>query len=194
MQANDHQTTIAAEPSSGAPAGSAPDSGALEPIKSRDPDFGRKVAALALAKTGKASFGGRRPIAEKYADQLGQAEELLAASLVQTVKDYIAELRPKEPETCPYHKRVLQCPVEICDHESQRTSYNHAAAAYHMDRMFGRPTSRSENTITIKLASALLERFAEAFEAVNDLPDRAARKRAMAEHFDVLTAEYTRVS
>src|SRR5690349_6058747 len=98
---------------------------------------------------------GRRPIAEKYRSQIHAAELAFAKSMPREAKRFVDELAPKEPEECPIHHATLTCPVDGCFQESQRTAYNHHAAQYVFDRIMGRPTSRSENTVTVKLVEQL---------------------------------------
>jgi hypothetical protein len=136
---------------------------------------------------------GPLPVAQRHKKVIQAVEDRIAEGLTDVFDAYIKELFAKDPETCKTHRQtVLRCPD--CGAPSERTTFHHGAATYLMDRLAGRPTSRSENTITVKLASAMLESFAEAFDAINDLPDPAERKTAMADRFEVLTAEYAILS
>ncbi len=149
-----------------------------------DPDFGQRMKALRAERPWRS---GERPVAQRHRKVIKAVEDRIAEGLTDVFDAYIKELFAQDPETCPTHKTVLKC---VCGHESQRTTFHHGAAQYLLDRLAGRPTSRSENTITIKLASAMIESFAEAFDAVNDIADPAERKAAMADRFEILTAEY----
>lgn len=154
-----------------------------EPIKRGDPNLGAKMAALGLG-----SNGGRRRIADKYRPQIEAAEQKFADAMPEAVDEYTTELKAKDPEQCPTHKRTLACP--LCSYSSQRTTYNHTAAMYVFDRIMGRPTSRSENTITIKLYQQLSVLFVEAFQAVNEIADPNERKLAYAERLEVIEQQY----
>ena len=139
--------------------------------------FGARMARLKAERgTGTAPGPGRPTIASKYTKQIAAANTCSAAAMADEAQRYIAELAPKEPETCPSHHRVLACPVQGCEVESERTAYDHAAARYLFDRIMGRPTSRSENALSVKFVTELTARFAEAFLAVNDLPAAEQRR------------------
>jgi hypothetical protein len=103
---------------------------------------------------------------------------------------YIDELAPKEPERCPHHHRVLACPARDCEVESQRTAYDHAAARYLFDRVMGRPTSRSENSIAVTFVRQVTEAFAQTFLEVNAISDPEERRAAFADRLAQLATRY----
>jgi hypothetical protein len=128
---------------------------------------------------------GRRRIADRQGRLVGAAERVFALALPEQAERYVAELVGKEPERCPNDDRVMECPQ--CGLQSQRTHYDHAAARYVFDRIMGRPTSRSENTLSIALVQQLSSAFAQAFQATNEIEDAAARREAFAAQLAAVT-------
>jgi|SRR5215207_868811 len=111
-------------------------------------NFGQRMHRLKVERNGRDPGGpGRRSIAETYRRQIGAVERTFADALPALAQTYVDELWTKEPETCPDHRRVLACPVQGCGYHSDRTEFDHKAAAYAFDRLLGRPTSRSENAL-----------------------------------------------
>jgi hypothetical protein len=153
-----------------------------------DPDFGERMKALRQAR-GEKSIGRPR-IAAKYAGQVGATERTFARALPDEAQRYVDELAPKEPEVCPTHGQIICCPEEGCRYESQRTHYDHRAASYIFDRIMGKPTTRSENVITVQLVTQLTHAFLLAFGDVNAIADPGARSTAFAEKLAQLGAQY----
>ena len=94
---------------------------------------------------------------------------------------YVDELRVKDAETCPAHSRVLRCPEQGCGHASQRTAFDHKAAAYAFDRLLGRPTTRSENALTVRFIQEITDTLVAVFNDVNGIGDPDERRTAFAE-------------
>lgn len=130
---------------------------------------------------------GRKPIAEKYRPAIERAERVFAKALPEEAGRYIDELAAKEPEECPVHHRVLSCDAHGCTYESQRTVYDHKAAAYVFDRIMGKPTIRSENTLTVQFAQQLVTNVIAVFREVNQIDDPADRQSAFAQRLIALS-------
>src|SRR5579871_1057662 len=90
---------------------------------------------------------GRKPIAEKFKRQIDGTLKVFGDNLPGLAEQYVDEVRVRDPKRCPEHDKVLRCPE--CDHLSQRKTFDHHAAQYVFDRIMGRPTTRSENTVTL---------------------------------------------
>lgn len=158
-------------------------------MNSGDPSFGERMAKLrAEGKIGAPTNAGRKPIAEKYRTQIAATEKAFARSMPREAQRFIDELAPREPEQCPTHHKTLCCPD--CDYASHRRNYNHTAAQYVFDRVMGRPTSRSENSITIKLVEQLTISVVEIFSEVNAIDDPSLRQSTFAERLIELSAAY----
>src|SRR3712207_7480293 len=87
---------------------------------------------------------GRMPIAEKYRRQLSAVERTFADALPSLAQDYVDELRVKDPETCPEHRRALCWPQQPWATPRWRPAFYHKAAAYAFCRGLGQPRRRSE--------------------------------------------------
>ncbi|MGD9889711.1 MAG: hypothetical protein AB7R89_25690 [Dehalococcoidia bacterium] len=143
--------------------------------------FGQRMARLKRERGQNSGGPGRPRIADKHGRYVNQAEAVFARQMPAEAERYIAELDPKEPEVCEIHGRILACPVERCQTISQRTAYDFKAAAYLFDRIMGKPTARTENTVTVKLVNELTTAFVAAFIEVNHLDDADTRQAAFAE-------------
>ena len=155
-------------------------------------NFGERMARLKAERgTGTRPGPGRRPIAQKYRPQVQAVERTFAEALPAEAQRYVDELAPKEPERCPDHGRILGCPVKGCQVVSQRVAYNHRAAAYAFDRILGRPTTRAENVLTLRLLEELTAAFTHAFVETNTIADPLARRDAFAGKLRVIGAEFT---
>ena len=155
-------------------------------------NFGERMARLKAERgTGTAPGPGRPKIAEKYRKQVDAVEKTFAAELPALAQEYLDELHPKDPERCPTHHRVLACPATDCNVRSQRTAYNHKAAAYALDRIMGRPTTRSENTVTVRLVQELATAFTTAFLETNDLPTALERRARFAARLGEIANAYS---
>lgn len=119
---------------------------------------------------------GRPRIVDKHGRYVNAAERAFAVALPAEAERYLAELLVKEPEQCPGHGLVLRCPE--CGHRSERTKYDHRAASYVFDRIMGKPTTRSENVITVRLVQELTAAFVTAFIESNAINDPLARHAA----------------
>ena len=104
-------------------------------------NFGEKKRQFKLERGQGPGGPGPPPLARKYAKHVAAAEKVFATAMPVEAARYVEELATKEPEECPAHGRVLRCPAPGCGTVSQRTSYDHRAAAYLFDRIMGRPTS-----------------------------------------------------
>lgn len=153
-----------------------------------DPEFGQRMRELRQERPWTA---GRKPIAEKYKRFIGAAERVFANALPAEAERYVEELEVKAPEQCPYHNGVLVCREPDCNYESHRTAYDHKAAAYVFDRVMGKPTTRSENTVTVRLVQQWTAQIATIFLEVNELDDPLTRREAFAERCDTLALLYT---
>ena len=155
-------------------------------------NFGQRMVRLKAERgTGTRPGPGREPIAQKYRPQVQAVERTFAEALPAEAQRYVDELAPKEPERCPDHGRILGCPVKGCETISQRVAYNHRAAAYAFDRILGRPTTRSENTLTLRLVQELVTAFTGAFHEANQISDPHARRETFARRLAVIGAEYS---
>jgi hypothetical protein len=159
-------------------------------VNGHTPNFGERMHQLRLERGDAIGGPGRKPIAEKYKKQIRQVEQAIAGALPELTETYIAELQVKEPERCPSHHRVLGCPVGGCDYQSQRRSFDHRGAAYLMDRMMGRPTTRSENSLTVKFVQSMTTIFVSAFAEANRLPDEHERQERFAELIAEISAAH----
>lgn len=122
---------------------------------------------------------GRKPIAEKYRPQIAAVERAFAENAPSLANAYVDEVKARDPEECPDHHAVLTCPE--CGHPSQRKFFDHRSAQYVFDRIMGKPTTRSENAITVTVVQQLVLAVAAAFGEVNGITDPAARQVAFAE-------------
>lgn len=73
---------------------------------------------------------------------------------------------------------MLRCPEVGCGRVSERTAFDHKAAAYIFDRLLGRPLTRSENSIAVRFVNEITAAFAETFLAVNAIADADERREA----------------
>lgn len=133
---------------------------------------------------------GRRRIADKHGHVIGRVERAIAGALPALAEEAVGEIRVKAPERCEEHGTVLRCPEPGCDTRSQRTAFDHKAFAYLADRIMGKPTTRSENTLTVRFVQELSVLMIGAFHAVNHLDDADARAQAFAAELDALGADY----
>ena len=133
---------------------------------------------------------GRPRIADKYRRQLEAVEKVFADALPELARQYVTELQVQAPETCPAHHRVLRCPEPECSHQSQRTAFNHKAASYALDRLMGRPTTRSENALTVRFIREMTEQFSSIFLQVNALSDPDERRAVFAARLMQLAEAY----
>jgi hypothetical protein len=140
-------------------------------------NFGERMAVIRRAR---GITGGRRPIAEKFRTQIAATEQAFARDMPGEAKRYIAELAPQEPEACSVHHRRLACPVKACPVESERIPYNHRAAQYVFDRIMGKPTNRTEQSVTVTFVEHLTSVLLVAFGEVNAIADPDARRAAFA--------------
>jgi hypothetical protein len=131
---------------------------------------------------------GRKPIAEKYRKQVTAVEKTFADRLPVLAQEYVDELRPRDPEQCPVHHRTLRCPVQTCEHRSERTAFDHKAAAYALDRILGRTTVRVEATVTARFVEQLTLTLVSIFEECNEHTDPAARRAAFIDRCRALIA------
>lgn len=144
-----------------------------------DENFGQRMSALRRERG--VTNPGRPRIAEKYKPQIVAAERIFAGALASEAERYIEELAPQEPERCGVHGKILECPVRECVVISQRTEYDHKAAAYIFDRIMGKPTARTETTVSVKLVEELVSAFIAVFREVNELDSPTARQQAFAQ-------------
>lgn len=119
---------------------------------------------------------GRPRIADKHGRIVNRVEALIAADLPEEIETYIRELKIHAPERCSEHGLVLSC--SECGKMSQRTQYNHKDAQYLFDRIMGKPTTRSENTLTVQFVEQVVMAFIVAFGEINGLGDATARGEA----------------
>lgn len=147
-------------------------------------NFGQRMTRL--KREGGLNMGGRHKIADKYKRQIAVTEKVFATAAPAIAQEYIDELSPADPERCPLHGGVLACTDRSCFYESQRTTFNHKAAAYALDRIMGKPTTRSENVITVRLVQQLTAEFAVIFMKVNELDDPLTRRTAFADECERL--------
>jgi hypothetical protein len=134
---------------------------------------------------------GRRPIAERYKRQIGAAEKTFAGSLPELATEYVAELRPHDPERCPVHRHILCCPEPSCAEQSQRTAFNFKAASYVFDRIQGKPTTHVEATVTARFVEQLTVTLVNIFENVNGHDNATERRQAFAEQCRDLIAAWS---
>lgn len=146
-----------------------------------DPEFGQRMAALRRERGERhnPNPAGRPKIADKYRRQIGVTEKAFADAMPQNAELYVETLADIEPEVCPEHKLILEC-VE-CGAQSQRQMYDHKAAAYLFDRIMGKPTARTESTLSASFVDQLTRAFIDAFLEVNDLSDPLARRAAFSQ-------------
>jgi hypothetical protein len=132
---------------------------------------------------------GRKPLAERYRRQVQAVEKVFADALPALAQEYLDELHPRQPEECRQHHVTLCCPVKGCEQQSERTAFDHKAAAYALDRILGRPTARLEQSIAIRLVEELTATFAGIFHEVNDYDSAAERRARFAERCRSLGAQ-----
>ena len=154
-----------------------------------DPNFGAKMAALRRERGVKNP--GRPAIRQKYDRQVASLERRFADALPELADEYIAEWRTRTPEMCAEHRRILRCPVRDCDRQSERTTFDHKAAQYMIDRVMGRPTSRSEGTLQVAFVQQVTSVFIEAFRDVNSIVDERERQEAFARRLLLLGEAYS---
>jgi hypothetical protein len=143
--------------------------------------FGQRMVRLKRERgLPQSQHAGRRPLAEKYRKQIAAVERTFADSLPQLAQQYVDELRPHAPEQCARHHVVLRCPVKGCEQQSERTSFDHRAAGYVIDRLLGKPSQRLEQTVAVRLVAELTETFAAIFSEVNQHGDPRVRQQAFA--------------
>jgi hypothetical protein len=144
--------------------------------------FGQKMVALKKARGIPQSVGaGRKPIAERYKRQISAAERTFAGALEELATEYVAELRPHDPERCPVHRHILCCPDPGCEEQSQRTAFNFKAASYVFDRIQGKPTTRVEASIQATFVEQLTLTLVTIFTEVNTFADADVRRQAFAD-------------
>jgi hypothetical protein len=154
-------------------------------------NFGQRMHRLKVERNGRDPGGpGRRSIAETYRQQIGAVERTFADAQPALAQTYVDELWTKEPETCPDHHKPLCCPAEGCTYRSQRTAFDHRAAAYAFDRLLGRPTSRSENALTVRFVNEVATTFIAIFAEVNEIADAGARREEFARRLRVVGDAY----
>ena len=154
----------------------------------RDPNFGAKMAALRRERGVKNP--GRPAIRQKYDRQVASLERRFADALPELADEYLAELRTRAPEMCVEHRLILRCPVRDCDRQSERAALDFRAVQYVVDRIMGRPTSRSEGTLQVSFVQQMTAAFVDAFTATNDLTDPHARREAFAKQLLLLGEQY----
>jgi hypothetical protein len=154
-------------------------------------NFGQRMVRLKRERgLPQSENAGRKPIAEKYRAQVEAVERTFAGALPALTETYIAELWTKEPETCPTHHKLLRCPAKGCATVSRRTEFDHKAAAYAFDRILGRPTSRSENSLTVRFLSEITASIVAIFADVNELEDARARREEFARRLRLVGDAY----
>lgn len=153
-----------------------------------DPDFGKKMAALRAERGGWKA--GRRKLIERHSGDAAAVEAVFSKAMKRLAQDYIDNLAVIEPEECPRHQAILVCPDESCHYESHRTVFKHAMAQYVFDRIMGRPTSRSEVAITVRLVEQITTAVTMAFGEVNGIPDADDRRAAFAARCRELGAHF----
>ena len=149
-------------------------------------NFGQRMMQLRKERGQPLGGPGRRPIRERYKRQIDAVERTFADALPHVAREYLDELRVQEPEVCPEHRRVLQCPEPSCRVKSQRTRFDHRAGQYVIDRLLGKPVFRSQNALQVNFVKETAQWFAEAFNAANDLATAYDR----AEFFSAKLIEY----
>lgn len=152
-----------------------------------DPNFGERMKRW-RAERGLARTGGQPKLVERHSGETRAVESTFARAMKAEAEKYVRELDVKEPERCPEHNNVLQCPD--CDFHSQRTYYNHKAAQYVFDRIMGKPTTRSEVAITIRLVEQITAAFVLVFGEINGIPDADDRRTAFAARCRELGAHF----
>ena len=141
-------------------------------------NFGERMTQLKRDRGIALGGPGRTPRDEKYARQFAAVEQTFAAALPAVAKTYVAELSRPAPERCPEHGVVLRCSERGCEQESERAAFDHKAAQYVLDRLLGKPLTRSENAVSVRFVTEITHVFAETFLAVNELADPDERRAA----------------
>lgn len=146
-----------------------------------DPDFGKRMAEARRLRgdTSSPNPAGRPKIAEKFKRQIANTEKVFAEAMAESAELYVKTLVDVDPEHCPEHGVILECPQ--CGYESQRQLFDHKNAAYVFDRIMGKPTARTESTLSTSFVDQLTRAFIDAFVEVNDLSDPLARRAAFSQ-------------
>jgi hypothetical protein len=142
-------------------------------------NFGDRMTRLKRERGIPLGGPGRKPIAERYQNQIAAVEQAFADALPTLAGEYTDALRVHDPETCPEHRTVLRCPAVACTTHSRRTQFNHKAAAYVFDRLLGKPGPRPENTVKVSFIEEISTVVFEAFQDANGLPTPQERERRM---------------
>ena len=153
-----------------------------------DPNFGAKMAALRRERGVKNP--GRPAIRQKYDRQVASLERRFADALPELADEYLAELRTRMPEMCAEHRRILRCPVHGCERQSERTAFDFRAVQYVVDRIMGRPVSRSEGALQVSFVQQMTAAFVDAFTATNDIPDPHERREQFAQRLMLVGSAY----
>lgn len=153
-------------------------------------NFGDRMTAIKRERGIPLGGPGRRTIAEKYKRQIASVEKTFADALPELAREYVSELHVHAPERCTVHGGVLRCAEPDCSVQSARTAFDHRAAGYALDRLLGKPTTRSEGTLRVEFVEQLTEAFSVVFLEVNALPDADARRVAFAERMSALAQGY----
>ena len=142
--------------------------------------FGARMIALRRERGQPLGGPGRTPRAAQYARQRAAVEQTFAGALPALAAAYVAELQATDPERCAEHKAILRCPEPGCGRVSERVAFDHKAASYIFDRVMGKPLTRSENTLSVRLVQELTTMFAGIFAEANDLDTPAERAERFA--------------
>ncbi len=161
-----------------------------EPTGQPPESFGERMKRLKQERGESGAGPGRKRIRDKHGRLADETLRIFGEAMPEVAQTYLDELNPKEPERCAIHGQVLRCPVDDCTVESERTEYNHKAAAYVFDRVMGKPTTRSENVVTVRLVQELVAEFIGIFRVVNELPDADSRQAAYAQRCLELGAKF----